>query len=1223
MDSTREKEKRKTQVITLTKTLKRVPRIINVKRAITRKIDLKSSDDDKPSPPTLSTEPTATEPSVGMPPKTIPKRVNLKVVEKGAVAAPIAAAAAAAASSPVPTSAPSRSPSLPTPPYNEAFIKVLTRLNEMLSAQGEPFRARAYKRAQETILSITHDITSVDELKKLPGIGETIIEKLNEYVATGTLALFEREKENPIYILTQVYGIGPKKADELVKKHGIRTIAALREQQTLLNEKQKIGLKYYEDILKRIPRSEIDRYQEQLKTVFDRVSHAGSSRFEIVGSYRRGARDSGDIDVIVTDDSGDVSVFKRFLDELRTAGIIIETLSEGASKSLAISRIDEEPARRIDFLFAPPEEYAFAVLYFTGSASFNVVMRKHALARGFTLSEHGIYRIDASGKKESRVDVLMPDERAIFDFLGLVYKTPAQRVDGRAVVRKAAASGAGGDEDGDSDIEMETDAVAISEAKADMEVAIATALVGDAMADSVAKETNLVIALPSPLTEPTTKKIIKRPPGGVTLKRKGVVSEPSAAVAEADTLSTESSSVGLTEGVGAAAAASALVPTARTHTLKIKSKVKAKATEVSSVSADLEKFKERGVDHLDSLSTADIAKMIIEANEAYYNKVPLLTDAQYDIVKEYLERRDPSNPALKIVGAPIKKDKVKLPFFMGSMDKIKPDTGALLEWKERFRGPYVLSAKLDGISGLYIVDPDGTAHLYTRGDGSIGQDITHVIPYLNLPRTPGLVIRGELIMTKLMFNTIYSKEGAANPRNLVAGILNRRTQTPADYRHIDFVAYEVIVPEGLRASEQMALLAKETIDKVTYRIVSPTELTNELLSEMLIEMREGYDYEIDGIIVTDDAVYPRKDGNPEHAFAFKMLLTDQVVEAKVVDVLWAASKDGYLKPRVRIEPVVIGGATIEYATAFNAAFVEDNRIGIGAVVRLVRSGDVIPHILSVETPAPTAKMPDVAYRWNDTHVDIMLEDSSSDADVRLKIISSFLKTLEVDGAGEGNVARMMKAGYDTIPKILAMSVSDYMKVEGFGEKLATKINTGIQKAIERADISTLMDATNIFGRGMGERRIREVMKALPDILTSGESSAVKVGRIMSIKGFASKTAEQFVANIPAFLAFLEETGLQGKLSLSEAKKVAAAEAAAVAAMDTSHPLYGKSVVMSGFRDKELAAAVEARGGKISESVSKNTGYVVVKDLGEDSGKAKKARELGIPLMVVDEFKKLL
>ena len=300
---------------------------------------------------------------------------------------------------------------------------------------------------------------------------------------------------------------------------------------------------------------------------------------------------------------------------------------------------------------------------------------------------------------------------------------------------------------------------------------------------------------------------------------------------------------------------------------------------------------------------------------------------------------------------------------------------------------------------------------------------------------------------------------------------------------------------------------------------------------------------------------------------------------------------------------------------------EDNKIGVGAVVRLVRSGDVIPHILSVEVPAPAAKMPDVAYLWNDTHVDVMLKDGKDDAEVRLKVIASFLKTLSVDGAGEGNVARMMKAGYDTIPKVLSMSVSDYMKVEGFGEKLATKIQTGISKAIETADLPRLMDATNIFGRGMGERRIREVMLSAPDILTSSETSTSKVARIMSIKGFAKKTAEQFVENIPAFLTFLEETGLSYKLS--ESATGAAVAAAAASTVDTSHPLYGKTIVMTGFRDKELAGAVEAVGGKVGDSVSKNTAYVVLKDLAEDSSKANKARELGIPLILVDDFKKLL
>ena len=98
--------------------------------------------------------------------------------------------------------------------------------------------------------------------------------------------------------------------------------------------------------------------------------------------------------------------------------------------------------------------------------------------------------------------------------------------------------------------------------------------------------------------------------------------------------------------------------------------------------------------------------------------------------------------------------------------------------------------------------------------------------------------------------------------------------------------------------------------------------------------------------------------NPDHAFAFKMMLSEQVAEAKVVDVIWTPSKDGYLKPRVQIEPIKLSGVTIEYATGKNAQFIEKNRIGVGAVIQIVRSGDVIPDIIKIVKPdkrAPHAK----------------------------------------------------------------------------------------------------------------------------------------------------------------------------------------------------------------------------------------------------------------------------
>ena len=141
-------------------------------------------------------------------------------------------------------------------------------------------------------------------------------------------------------------------------------------------------------------------------------------------------------------------------------------------------------------------------------------------------------------------------------------------------------------------------------------------------------------------------------------------------------------------------------------------------------------------------------------------------------------------------------------------------------------------------------------------------------------------------------------------------------------------------------------------------------INNEILSEYLIKWRKEYEYELDGIVVADDAVYERTDENPKHAFAFKMVLTEQIAEAHVVDVIWKASKHGYLKPRVKIMPINIGGSTIEYCTGHNAAFIYKNKIGLGSIVSMIKSGDVIPKIQKVIKCSDKPKMPDVKCVWN-------------------------------------------------------------------------------------------------------------------------------------------------------------------------------------------------------------------------------------------------------------------
>lgn len=952
---------------------------------------------------------------------------------------------------------------------NEQYIELMEKLATIMLKQGEAFRAKAYQKAQETIMSFSRDIVSPNDLKGQPGIGPTILEKLTEYTETGTLGILEREKANPVNILADVYGIGPKKAKELVE-HGITSIAQLRENQDLLNDIQKIGLHYYEDILKRIPRSEIEEY----KTHFQQALPRADVKMEIVGSYRRGAESSGDIDVIITSDQP--QVFVKFVDALLAKKIIAHVLSRGPTKCLVIAKIPTSAtSRRVDFLFTSPEEFPFAILYFTGSKIFNTVMRQVALEKGFTMNEHGIHRMDGKVKGE-KVDRVFNTEKDIFSFLRLVYKAPADRIDGRSVIR-------------------------------------------------------------------IPKKIM---------------------ILDDD------------------------VDTCKEAAMQMAAN-----------------FKQIGVSFLHQLNENQLTQLLREANRAYFNHDPFLLDSQYDIIKEFVEAKYPANQAVHQVGAPVEKNKVVLPYPMGSMDKIKPDTCALANWCAKYAGPYVLSCKLDGVSGLYTTEGD-SPKLYTRGDGRVGQDISHLIPHLRLPRTKGIAVRGEFIIPRALFEAKY-KDSFANPRNLVAGIVNFKGINSA-IKDVHFVAYEVMHPV-MKPSEQLALLSTFDVEVVMSRAISGSPLlTNDLLSKMLLDWRYNCAYEIDGIIVANDKVYQRKaSGNPEHAFAFKMVLTDQIAEAKVVDVLWSPSKDGYLKPRVQIEPIQLGGVCITFATGFNGAFIQNNMIGVGAVVELIRSGDVIPYIRRVIVPAESAKMPDVDFKWNDTNIDVLMVDADADDTVREKNITGFFKGIGVEGLSSGNVKRIMNAGFDTIAKILRMSVADFLQVDGFKEKMAAKLFEGIQERIGEISLLVIMSSCNVFGRGFSEKKIELIMEACPDILVAKESPAKKVARLTAIKGMASKSAEAFVERIPEFLRFLQETGLVGKTSSSKA------------ATNTSHPLFGKTVVMTGFRDAAFQMALKEVGAKLGTSVSSKTFAVVVKNKDEDTGKAAEARSLQIPIMLVEDF----
>lgn len=989
---------------------------------------------------------------------------------------------------------------------NEDFVKILGKIEILKMKKGEFMSAKRYKDAQEAILKLD-TVGSVKDLEGVKYIGKRMVEILTEYETTGKVDYLEKEKLNPVNTFSNIYGIGYINAQKLVA-NGIKTIDQLRENQDqYLNEKQKIGLKYYEDILQRIPRKEIDLYDKEFYRAFDSVKSKTSS-YEIVGSYRRGAKDSGDIDVIITDKKNKVEVFKEFIQKLEDNKIILHRLTDGKSKVLVIGKLGDYPARRVDFLYTSPTEYPFAVLYFTGSKEFNTAMRQRALNVGYSLNEHGIYHMKG-GVKGKKVDIVFQQEEDIFEFLNMEYKSPEERIDGRSVVLKS---------------------------------------------DSPPNEEHFKIK----------KKLNTEvnPPKGVKVFK-----------------------------------------------LKKRRTLKKNVEPVKSYEKHMDLFRKQGIEYLKSLEIKELEEILLESNRRYYNEVKtemIFSDEEYDIIKEYLDTIDKGNKIVVEIGAPIKKDKVQLPYQMPSMDKIKPDTKELSKWLDTYKSPnaYVLSCKLDGVSGLY--EYRDTPKLYTRGNGLYGQDVSHLLPFLKLPKRKGAVVRGEFIISKENFARHY-KDKNANARNLVSGIINKKSPTMEDVKHLDFVMYEVIEPV-MKPSEQMNYL--KTFHFNTVWNHTESVITNELLSKYLMDLRGSYAYEMDGIIVIHDKIYERDSGNPKHAFAFKMVLTDQIAEAKVLDVLWTPSKDGYLKPRIRIEPIELAGVNIEYATAFNGNFVEENKIGIGAIVKIIRSGDVIPHIMEVLTPAVITKMPDVEYMWTDTHIDVKLLDIESNPIVKEKKIALFFKDLDIAGVGPGNVRRLIAANYDTIPKILAMTKTEYLNVEGFKEKLANKIHKNIQEKLEEATLIQLMKASTIFGRGLGEKKIKPILDEYPDILTRKETQEEKVEKVKSVNGIAEKSALLFVKNIDEFLKFMDESNLNDKLMVNQ-KAVE---------YDEGHPLFGKKIVLTEIKGKELERFIESKGGEVGKSMSKKVFLVVKKDANTNTEKATAAELLGIRSMTEAEFR---
>jgi NAD-dependent DNA ligase len=627
---------------------------------------------------------------------------------------------------------------------------------------------------------------------------------------------------------------------------------------------------------------------------------------------------------------------------------------------------------------------------------------------------------------------------------------------------------------------------------------------------------------------------------------------------------------------------------------------------------------------LKKLSNTEIVAVLENADEQFFSSSkPLFSDDIYDIIKNYLKKKDPKNVYLKRVGAVIEFNKEKLPYYLGSLDKIKDDNREIMKWKKTYpaesQDGYIISEKLDGISCLLYYN-NGTIKMYSRGDGKEGQNITHILPYIKDLDTSRLEsindtigIRGELIISRSSWKQI-SDQGA-NARNVVAGAIHSKTINKDICKYIEFIAYDLMYPR-MKLDDAINYISSLNIPIVKHIKVSEDAILMTTLSTYLQEWRKSSEYEIDGIVVYHNALHKIVSGkNPKYAFAFKSILTQEQAEVIVTGVIWNVSKHGYIKPIVTFNEVVLAGVKIKQATGFNANYIVKNVIGPGSRLIIIRSGDVIPHITQVLTQSANGKpkLPDTAYSWNDSKIDIVLANNTVNKEHDIQQFLHFMNTFGIDGVKEGVITKFYDAGYNTLHKIINMTVEQIQDIEGFKEKSAVKIYNSLQ-GIKNVNCHKLMVASNVFGRNLGDKKLKLILDKFQNIRPGIK---LNISDLIQIDGIAELSARQFIDNLPKFFIFCEETGIKCTHSKSQSKSPVENK------KEFDKVFRNMTVVFTGFRDKNLEKLITDANGRIVSAISGVTHILIIKNADDASSKVKKAIELGIRIMTKEDVEKLL
>lgn len=600
-----------------------------------------------------------------------------------------------------------------------------------------------------------------------------------------------------------------------------------------------------------------------------------------------------------------------------------------------------------------------------------------------------------------------------------------------------------------------------------------------------------------------------------------------------------------------------------------------------------------------------ISDFLSLASFHYYNSnKQIISDTIYDIIYDNFKKKYPTHKFFNNIGSDVTENKIKLPVFMGSQNKIKTQK-ELTNWLSKNNNDYYLiTPKLDGSSALaeYL---NGEINLYSRGNGSYGKNLNHLVEYLNLPKLDiNITVRGELIVSKNNFQKFESEY--SSPRNMVNSLTSNKEIDKDKIKYLDFVVFELYdntqtLESKLELTEKFGF---KTVlnDKVDYETITLWEsIKSNFLLKKLNYLRDNYIYNIDGIIITNLKVNKmNKDGNPKYSVAFKSNNYGSITTIK--DIEWNISKHGLIIPRIHFDTIKLSNSNVEYCSGKTARYIFNNCLNKGSKIRVILSGEIIPKLEEIITSSHNPLMPDVGYKWDENKVNLLV--LKEDDDQTIKKIMFFLKTINITNIGIGNITKIYDAGYNSINKFLKLTVEDLLQLDGFKETLSNKIVNNIRGVIDNnIYLPLLMHGSCEFKYGFGVKKFEKIIEKYPNFL----EEEMTYDKLVNVPSFNHQSASKFLDNLPHFKKFLEDHSyLKYDIPKNEEK--------------LTHPsISNKNIVFTGKRDKVLMDKVLQYSGIIQPAITKKTDYLVVDDIEKKSVKISKAKELDINIVSKEQM----